>query len=52
MGTHPKNNLYVRKWRENNHELHQERSRKYAKTYADFKRQQRLLFNIDITFFY
>jgi hypothetical protein len=52
MATHPKNNLYVKKWRENNKQLNNERACMYSRKYADFKRQQRILFNIDITFFY
>lgn len=49
--THPKNNDYVRKWRETNKKLNNERSCIYSKKYACFKRQQRILFSIDPTLF-
>ena len=49
--THPKNNDYVRKWREMNKKVNNERSCIYSKKYATFKRQQRILLNIDPTLF-
>lgn len=51
MATHPKNNIYVKKWRETNKEINNKRACMYSKKYADFKRQQKLLFNIDISYF-
>ena len=49
--TRPNNLECVLKWRAANHELHMQRQRKYANKIYAFKRQQRILFNIDITFF-
>ena len=49
--THPKNNEYVRKWRQNNELLNRQKSCAYSKKYAAFKRQQRILLNIDPTLF-
>ena len=49
--THPKNNEYVKKWRETNKELNNKRACLYSKKYADFKRQQKLLLNIDNSLF-
>lgn len=49
--THPKNNDYVRKWRQNNELLNRQKCCAYSKKYAAFKRQQRILLNIDPTLF-
>ena len=51
MATHPKNNIYVKKWSETNKKLNNERACMYSKKYACFKRQQKILFNIDISYF-
>jgi|AntAceMinimDraft_5_1070358.scaffolds.fasta_scaffold539362_1 hypothetical protein len=52
MATHPKNNEYVRKWRQLNREKYLEYDRKHLLKYYYYKKGIKELMNIDPTLFF
>ena len=51
MTTHPKNALYVKRWKENNRDKYIATNRKYVSNYYYFKKQVMELLRIDPTLF-
>lgn len=49
--THPKNNEYVKRWRQMHRERYLEQDRRSSNKYYHFRKQVKLLLNIDPSFF-